>query len=222
MSTTSNSALPADARNLSTPKKPVQVRSIDRVDKILDATESLIKSDGISGVTMQKISQESGVGRASVYQFFPSILAIWKGLALRYLADLQDHFEKYVTHKKYDTWQEAWDVLIDDAVTFYDQNPVAQSILLGSDGTQDLRMADPDYDMHFAEWLAEEFSYLSKDGRSLGPEFLRINVTTTTALFSLSVWEHGSITPFYCDQVKRITKAYNRQLMTDFKNGAID
>jgi AcrR family transcriptional regulator len=212
----------SEVRNLSTPKVPVQERSIDRVDRILDAAESLIESDGISGVTMQKISQESGVGRASVYQFFPSILAIWKGTAVRYLGALQLHFEKNVTHRKYDSWQEAWDALIDEAISFYDQNPIAQSILLGSDGTRDLRMADPDYDMRFAEWISREFSYLAEDARALNADYLRVNVTTTTALFSLSVWEHGTITPFYRDQVRRISKAYNQQLMVDFKNGLID
>jgi AcrR family transcriptional regulator len=212
----------AETRNLSTPKIPVQVRSIDRVDRILDAAESLIETNGISGVTMQKISQESGVGRASVYQFFPSILAIWKGLALRYLAALKLHFEEHVTHQKYESWQDAWDALIDEALSFYDQNPIAQNILLGSDGTQDLRMADPDYDMRFAEWISEEFSYLVEDDRALSPEYLRVNVTATTSLFSLSVWEHGHITPFYRDQIKRITIAYNQQLLTDYKNGVID
>ena len=72
----------ARAKDLSTPKEPVQARSRDRVERILDAAEELVAESGTNGVTMQMISRTSGVGRASVYQFFPSILAVWRGLAV--------------------------------------------------------------------------------------------------------------------------------------------
>ncbi len=214
MSTTSEKRV----RALSTPKPPVQERSKDRVERVLDAAEELIVEHGAANVTMQMLSTHSGVGRASVYQFFPSILAVWKALAIRYLAALQTQFEHDVVRHRYKHWTEVWDALIDAAVDFYNANPLAQSILLGSDGTQEIRTADPEYDLRYAEWIAESFDYIAKGERAFTVAHLRVNVTCTTALFSLSVWEHGCITPYYTEEAKRVSKAYTRAVEKDTPN----
>lgn len=219
MPTASNKARSVGLRDISTPKAPLQDRSKDRVERVLDAAEALVDAHGAGQVTMQMISRESGVGRASVYQFFPSIHAVWKALALRYLADLQSHLEAEVLDRAFAHWSEVWDALVDAAVEYYNANPRAQSILLGSDGTQELRTADPEYDRRYAEWIAETFEHLAELGPELDVEHLRINVTCTTSLFSLSVWEHGRITPFYADEIKRITKAYTNSVIAASSSG---
>ena len=161
------------------------------------------------------LSKRSGVGRASVYQFFPSILAVWKALALRYLEALQIHLGHNVLNQRFTHWSQAWDALIDAAVDFYDANPLAQSILLGSEGTQEIRTADPEYDLRYAEWIAESFAHLADHDLAFRVEHLRVNVTCTTALFSLSVWEHGRITPFYAREAKRVSKTYTEGVAAD-------
>jgi len=215
VSTVSESVGNARSRGLSTPKSPVQERSKDRVERILDAAEELVEEFGASSVTMKQISTRSGVGRASVYQFFPSIMAVWKALALRYLAALQDHFEHDVIPQRFTHWTDVWDALIDSAVDFYGAHPLAQSILLGSDGTQEIRSADPEYDRRYAEWIVDRFDHLPDHGRALRVEYLRVNVTCTTALFSLSVWEHGCITPFYTEEAKRVSRMYSESVAAE-------
>lgn len=47
---------------------------------ILDATAELVARHGISSVTMSQIAQTAGIGRATLYKYFPdvdSILAAW-------------------------------------------------------------------------------------------------------------------------------------------------
>jgi AcrR family transcriptional regulator len=49
-------------------------------DAILDATAALVAEHGLTGVTMSQIARESGIGRATLYKYFPdieSILAAW-------------------------------------------------------------------------------------------------------------------------------------------------
>ena len=46
----------------------------------LDATAALVAEHGLTGVTMSQIAKESGIGRATLYKYFPdieSILAAW-------------------------------------------------------------------------------------------------------------------------------------------------
>jgi AcrR family transcriptional regulator len=49
-------------------------------DAVLDATAALVAEHGLTGVTMSQIARESGIGRATLYKYFPdieSILAAW-------------------------------------------------------------------------------------------------------------------------------------------------
>jgi AcrR family transcriptional regulator len=49
-------------------------------DATLDATAALVAAHGLTGVTMSQIAKESGIGRATLYKYFPdveSVLAAW-------------------------------------------------------------------------------------------------------------------------------------------------
>ncbi|HEU5331587.1 MAG TPA: TetR/AcrR family transcriptional regulator [Actinocrinis sp.] len=66
-------------------------------DATLDATAALVAEHGLTGVTMSRIAQESGIGRATLYKYFPdieSILAAWheRHIAghLRHLAEISE------------------------------------------------------------------------------------------------------------------------------------
>jgi len=51
-------------------------------DATLDATAALVAEHGLTGVTMSQIARESGIGRATLYKYFPdieSILTAWHG-----------------------------------------------------------------------------------------------------------------------------------------------
>jgi AcrR family transcriptional regulator len=45
-------------------------------DAILDTTASLIGRHGLSSVTMSQIADETGIGRATLYKYFPSVEAV--------------------------------------------------------------------------------------------------------------------------------------------------
>jgi AcrR family transcriptional regulator len=66
-------------------------------DATLDATAALVAEHGLTGVTMSQIAKESGIGRATLYKYFPdieSILAAWheRHIAghLRHLAEISE------------------------------------------------------------------------------------------------------------------------------------
>ena len=49
-------------------------------DAVLDTTARLIADHGLLGVTMSAIAEEAGIGRATLYKYFPdveSILSVW-------------------------------------------------------------------------------------------------------------------------------------------------
>jgi AcrR family transcriptional regulator len=63
----------------------------------LDAAGGLVTEHGLTGVTMSRIAQRSGIGRATLYKYFPdldSVLAAWHerqvARHLRQLAEIAD------------------------------------------------------------------------------------------------------------------------------------
>ncbi|WP_328518820.1 TetR/AcrR family transcriptional regulator [Kribbella sp. NBC_00359] len=62
---------------------------------VLDAAAALVAERGVTGVTMSEVAQRAGVGRATLYKYFPdveSVLAAWHerqvGEHLRQLEDI--------------------------------------------------------------------------------------------------------------------------------------
>ena len=45
-------------------------------DATLDATATLVSQQGLTSVTMSRIAEETGIGRATLYKYFPDIEAI--------------------------------------------------------------------------------------------------------------------------------------------------
>jgi AcrR family transcriptional regulator len=67
-------------------------------DAILDTTAALVAEHGLLSVTMSQIAEQTGIGRATLYKYFPDVEAIlvaWheRGITghLQYLAGVRDH-----------------------------------------------------------------------------------------------------------------------------------
>jgi AcrR family transcriptional regulator len=66
-------------------------------EAILDTTVALVAEHGLRSVTMSQIAEQTGIGRATVYKYFPGVEAIlhaWHEQQiighLRYLAEVRD------------------------------------------------------------------------------------------------------------------------------------
>jgi AcrR family transcriptional regulator len=66
-------------------------------DAILDTTAALVAQHGLRSVTMSQIAEETGIGRATLYKYFPDVEAIlfaWHERQitghLEYLAEVRD------------------------------------------------------------------------------------------------------------------------------------
>jgi len=67
------------------------------IDATLDSTAALVAEHGLLSVTMSQIAQETGIGRATLYKYFPDVEAIllaWHERQinghLEYLAEVRD------------------------------------------------------------------------------------------------------------------------------------
>lgn len=75
-------------------------------DATLDTTAALVAQHGLAAVTMSQIAKETGIGRATLYKYFPDVEAIliaWHerqiGAHLEHLAGVRDHAGGTATHR---------------------------------------------------------------------------------------------------------------------------
>ena len=75
-------------------QKPKQKRSIERIKKILDASNDLLNEGGVESLTIAKISEFADLKRTSTYKFFETPDEIKQALIKRYIQDCNTHLEK--------------------------------------------------------------------------------------------------------------------------------
>ncbi|WP_411823843.1 TetR/AcrR family transcriptional regulator [Leptospira sp. 'Mane'] len=88
-------------------REPKQLRSKERVQKILDTTIQLLQDVGYDSITTDAIASECGISVGSLYQFFPNKEAILYSLADISYLNIHDYFfslvkEEMKTRKKFD------------------------------------------------------------------------------------------------------------------------
>ena len=101
----------------------IEVHRREVADAILDATAAFVAARGLAGVTMSEIAARAGIGRATLYKYFPDIDAIlvaWHerhvAAHLAHLAELRDrpgsalerletvlHALARISHERHDT-----------------------------------------------------------------------------------------------------------------------
>lgn len=80
-------------------RRPRQLRAQHTVEAVLDAVARVLKREGISGVTTNRIAQVAGVSIGSVYQYFPDKHAIFLALRERHSDAMARLFEtKLLAH----------------------------------------------------------------------------------------------------------------------------
>jgi len=74
-------------------KQPVQQRSLDSVNRMLESSRHILAVDGYEALSTNRIAQEAGVNVASVYQYFPDKEAILCTLYLQWVAPVYAIYE---------------------------------------------------------------------------------------------------------------------------------
>lgn len=77
--------------------RPVQQRSLDKINTILDATAALLTRHSIEAVSMLAIAETAGLPAPTVYHYFENRLAIFAALAERTMAAVDDDLTERLT-----------------------------------------------------------------------------------------------------------------------------
>jgi AcrR family transcriptional regulator len=189
-------------------RQPAQARSRERVERILAATEALIEQTPLHDITVAMISERSGVKRATVYQFFPSVRAILNTLGQRFLDELYDDFTRIETPATQAAWRRTMDEIVDTTVDFYSHHPAACSLFLGDGSLHGLRLIDHDFDQRYVELLRAKLGGGLAIQAGAQGDPMQVAVMIGISTISLSVHRFGCITDYYRAQARAAVQAY--------------
>lgn len=125
---------------------PVQARSRERVERILDAAAQLLIEEGYNAVKTNLIAKRAGISIGSVYQFFPNRFAIINALAGRYRERIAHTLATHMGSKSPDRpWEEALEEVFDILAEMWRTEWAFHSVWLAIQNTAELKEAREQY-----------------------------------------------------------------------------
>jgi AcrR family transcriptional regulator len=189
-------------------RKPVQQRSAQRVERMLEACAALIEEVGYDGVTTTLIAERAGVAVGSLYQFFPDKRAVVQALTLRnlerFMATVVERFDAV----ELEHWWDAVDSVFDVYVEMHRTVPAFSRLHFGD--VVDTRLLDVGKDNNavIAEGLAVLIS--QRFGRSMEelqlPVAVAIEAADSVLKFAFRRNDRGD--QKVVDEAKALIKCY--------------
>jgi AcrR family transcriptional regulator len=112
-------------------RSPLQERSQQRVALALQAAGRLLERVGPEETSIPEIAKESGVPRASLYQFYPSKYALFTHLAQIHLLRVENIVKAALLERNWKNWGDMVVLITNRVADYYDATPVASILVLG-------------------------------------------------------------------------------------------
>ena len=139
-------------------RTPVQVRSVAKVARMLDACAEIVDDVGYEALTTTLIAERADVAIGSVYQFFPDKRAVVAALTMRNVEAYVRRLSERMSVDIMSRWVDAVDIALDEYIAMHRHVPGFRTLHFGD--VVDLNLLDPERDNnavivdHFSALLA--------------------------------------------------------------------
>ncbi len=118
------------AQPIPSPRKmPVQARSRERVERILDAAAVVFADAGYEASTTEAIAERAGASIGSLYQFFPNKRALFDAVARRHLERASSLFDALLAAAQAGaTWRDVLTGAIDGFAALDESDPNLRAV----------------------------------------------------------------------------------------------
>jgi AcrR family transcriptional regulator len=112
-------------------RKPVQQRSLQNVEKILEATSRVLARQPLAEVTTTQIAQEAGISIGGLYRFFPDKQALIDAVAIQRIDDFAERLNLELLLSTPTDPLSLLSEIVDRYIQFLDAHPDFRQIALG-------------------------------------------------------------------------------------------
>jgi AcrR family transcriptional regulator len=190
-------------------RAPMQRRSAERVQRMLDAAQELVAEHGYDAVTTTLIAERADVSIGSLYQFFPDKQAVVRAVALRNLERFTQRMEALDERGEFHDWWSFVSSVLDEYVAMHHEVPGFRVIRFGN--VADLHLLDPsrDNDSVVADRFVEIIGRTVDFRPGTDPHMqlvIAIKIADTLTRFAFERSRHGD--SVVLDEAKRIIREH--------------
>jgi AcrR family transcriptional regulator len=193
---------------MSQPREPLQQRSQERFEAVLSAAIQLLKETGLSGFSIPALAGRLQFTRTSIYNFFPTPYAILNELARRELVAMEAYIARHAGRRSRRGWREQVRVTVDTAAAYYDENPVAQMLLLGGSQSDETYRAQALTVQHLGSWSKWMFQEVGVTLPTRPIDVVELAIELGEHCFRHSVFLHGRITAPFRNEAASVMVRY--------------
>lgn len=207
----------APARALADIRRPIQRRSRERFESILNTAEKLLETLAPDEISIHRIASELDMSAASIYHFFPDPALVFAALAERYLGVFERAAAEALP-QDFDTWQDLQTYGFRSARDFFNANAPARKVLLGGPAlSYDIRRMDLQSDAKMAALGLQQMAsqFVLPDIPDLIGRSIEV-IVISDALWALSIHLHGTITEEMEERARRARIAYARTYLPEY------
>jgi AcrR family transcriptional regulator len=190
---------------------PRQARSRERLQRMLDAADALLATEGAEALTTTRVAEAAGVSVGSLYQYLPDKEAIVEALAGRYLVEFEGLMERMVAEVEADpaAWADPVGRLVDAFAARYRERPGYRALWFGRNLNEELRAADRENKLALARALRRILLTLGVASDSPRLEIVaRTGVLVADALLQEAFREDAAGDPRLIGEAKRVLRLY--------------
>jgi AcrR family transcriptional regulator len=193
---------------LGTRKTSLHARGIERRRRLLESARKLLDTRELNEITLGDVAADAGVPKGSAYFFYSDIEDLYASLQAVLHEELLTVLRKPI-RKQIRRWQDVISTLNARGMEYYSHSPAARQLQIGPRTSPELKLRDRQSDVAIGklyEQHLDEF-FVLPDLPERSRVFFRA-VEIADLMFSLSVLEHGTITPAMCAEADRAGIAY--------------
>lgn len=174
-------------------KRYTQARGRARREALITAARTLLDERDMNEITLPMVAEQAGIPASSTYHFFPDLRELYKTTA-RIIADEMTLLKPEAV--AYRRWQDCVATFFEASAAYFNSDAAARQLLLGPQTAPEIKRSACYDDMRFGaalHSLLDTVYHLPQMTEPVVTCFYAIQLADT--LFSLSVFEHGHITP---------------------------
>ena len=111
--------------------EPIQQRSAERLDALLDSAAQVVDEVGFDRITTAMIAEHAGASIGTVYRYFPDRIAVLQALGARNLERALSRVTDEAANVKHDDWVSALHASMDILIDAFRNEPGFRSLRVG-------------------------------------------------------------------------------------------
>jgi len=123
-------------------RQPQQARSRARVQRLLEAADHVLATEGYAALTVRRLADEAQVPIGTIYQFFADKAAVVDALARRYIAEFDAMIEVLVADAESRQWDDVVETMFGAAIDMYRSKPGYLALWIGRHLSPELQQVD--------------------------------------------------------------------------------